>query len=51
MRLFSMLVSLLMALPALAVEKGVKAEAPWVALHLLGYQNDADLESIEPRGA
>ncbi len=47
MRLLSMLVSLLMALPAAAVEKRAKAEPPWVALHLLGYQNDADLESIE----
>lgn len=47
MRLFSMLASLLIALPAVAVEKGAKAEPPWVALHLLGYQNDADLESIE----
>jgi hypothetical protein len=47
MRLLSMLVLLLMALPAAAVEKGTKAEPPWVALHLLGYQNDADLESIE----
>jgi hypothetical protein len=42
-----MLVSVLIALPAAAVEKPANAAAPWVALHLLGYQNDTDLESIE----
>ncbi len=42
-----MLVSFLIALPAAAVEKPAKGDAPWVALHLLGYQSDADLESIE----
>jgi hypothetical protein len=42
-----MLVSLLIALPAVAAEKRAKTDAPWVALHLLGYQNDADLEAIE----
>jgi hypothetical protein len=42
-----MLVSLLIALPAVAAETRAKGAAPWVALHLLGFQNDSDLESIE----
>jgi hypothetical protein len=46
MRFFSMLVPLLIAGLA-AAEQGARTEPPWVALHLLGYQNDADLESIE----
>ncbi|HXK08233.1 MAG TPA: family 20 glycosylhydrolase [Vicinamibacteria bacterium] len=46
MRGFSILVPLLIALPAAAAEKA-KAEPPWVALHLLGYQSDADLASLE----
>jgi len=37
----------LTALPAAAVEKPAERDAPWVALHLLGHQNDADLETIE----
>ncbi len=47
MRHLLMLVSLLITLPAVAAEKRAKADAPWVAVHLLGFQNDADLESIE----
>jgi hypothetical protein len=42
-----MLVSLLSALPAAAADKRAKADAPWVALHLIEYQSDADLESVE----
>jgi hypothetical protein len=42
-----MLVAFLIALPAVAAERPAKADAPWVALHLLGYQNDADLAAIE----
>ncbi len=34
-------------LPALAADKRVKADAPWVALHVLDQQNDADLQAIE----
>ena len=41
-----MLAVLLIAVPAAAADKRVTAE-PWVALHLLGYQNDSDLEAIE----
>jgi hypothetical protein len=41
-----MLAVLLIAIPAVAAEKRATAE-PWVALHLLGYQNDSDLEAIE----
>ena len=41
-----MLAVLLIAIPAVAAEKRAATE-PWVALHLLGYQNDADLEGIE----
>jgi len=46
MRLLLTLVSLLIAVPGVAAEKRAKAELPWVALHLLGYQNDADLELV-----
>ena len=41
-----MLAVLLIAVPAAAADKRATAE-PWVALHLLGYQNDSDLEAIE----
>jgi hypothetical protein len=41
-----MLAVLLIAIPAVAADKRATAE-PWVALHLLGYQNDSDLEAIE----
>jgi hypothetical protein len=47
MRAIATLVSLLVALPAAAAAKRSPADAPWVALHLLGFQNDADLESLE----
>jgi hypothetical protein len=47
MRVLAMLAALLIALPAAAAEKRAVVETPWVALHLLGYQNDADLESLE----
>jgi hypothetical protein len=47
MRIVSLLVLLLMGLPALAAEKAAGRDAPWVALHLLGYQNDKDLEAVE----
>jgi hypothetical protein len=42
-----MLLSLLLAVPALAAEKRAGTGAPWVALHLLDQQNDADLRAIE----
>jgi len=41
-----MLAVLLIAVPAAAADKRATSE-PWVALHLLGYQNDSDLEAIE----
>jgi hypothetical protein len=47
MRTLSILVSLLITLPAAAAEKSPRAGAPWVALHVLEYQNDADLQSLE----
>jgi len=47
MRYLLLLASLLIALPAASAEKRADADAPWVALHLLGFQNDSDLESIE----
>jgi hypothetical protein len=47
MRLYPILLSLLVALPAAAAETRAKVDVPWVALHLLGFQNDADLESLE----
>jgi hypothetical protein len=47
MRLLAILASLLISLPAAAAGKRAEAEPPWVALHLLGYQNDADLASLE----
>ena len=47
MRVFSILVPLLIALPTAAAEKPAKAGPPWVALHLLGYQTDAYLASLE----
>ena len=46
-RVLAGLVSVLVGLPAGAADRRGKADAPWVALHLLGFQNDADLESIE----
>jgi hypothetical protein len=46
MRLPALLALLLTPPPAAAAER-VGAGPPWVALHLLGYQNDADLESLE----
>jgi hypothetical protein len=42
-----MLLSLLVALPAVAADEHAKTEAPWVALHLLDQRNDADLQAIE----
>jgi hypothetical protein len=47
MRTFPIVVSLLITLPAAAAEKRAPAGAPWVALHVLEYQNDADLQSLE----
>jgi hypothetical protein len=48
MRLCSVLVCVLLILPAAAAPATrTRLDAPWVALHLLGFQNDADLESIE----
>jgi hypothetical protein len=47
MRVALMLVSLLVALPAVAADKHTPADAPWVALHLLDQKNDADLQAIE----
>src|SRR5262249_41358455 len=43
------LVALLAAVLAAGAVAGEKqgAAPPWVALHLLGYQNDRDLESLE----
>jgi hypothetical protein len=42
-----MLLPLLVALPAVAAEKRPRADAPWVALHLIDHRTDADLEAIE----
>ncbi len=47
MRLLLTFASLLIALPALAAGKPAAVEPPWCALHLIEYQNDADLESVE----
>jgi hypothetical protein len=48
MRVLALLASLAIALPAAASDKtAASAEPPWVVLHLLAYQNDADLASIE----
>ena len=47
MRHLLTLASLLIALPALAAGKPAAVEPPWVALHLLEYQTDADLEAVE----
>lgn len=47
MRALSVLVSLLIAVPAGAADPRARAGSPWVALHLLGFQNDADLEEVE----
>jgi hypothetical protein len=47
MRTLAILVSLLISLPAAAAEKRARVEAPWVALHLLEYRDDADLRSLE----
>jgi hypothetical protein len=47
MRALSVLVSLLIAVPAGAADPRTNAGSPWVALHLLGFQNDADLEMVE----
>ena len=47
MRALLILVPLLIAVPAATAGTPAKAGVPWVALHLLGYQNDADLDSIE----
>jgi Glycosyl hydrolase family 20, catalytic domain len=47
MRALSMLLSLLVAVPAAAADKHTKPDAPWVALHLLDQQSDADLQAIE----
>ncbi|HEX9189124.1 MAG TPA: family 20 glycosylhydrolase [Vicinamibacteria bacterium] len=47
MRALSLLVGLLVAVPSGAADRRVEADAPWVALHLLGFQNDADLEMVE----
>jgi hypothetical protein len=33
--------------PAAAATRSVKVDGPWVAVHLLNYQNDADLQSLE----
>jgi hypothetical protein len=47
MRVLATLVSLLVALPAVAADKRAPAGAPWVALHLIDQKNDADLQAIE----
>jgi hypothetical protein len=48
MRALSMLLlSLVVAVPALAADEHVEAHGPWVALHLLDQQNDADLRAVE----
>ena len=47
MRVLATLVSLLVALPAVAGDKRAPAGAPWVALHLIDQKNDADLQAIE----
>lgn len=39
---------LLALLPAnLTATRAVKADRPWVAVHLIGYESDADLEALE----
>jgi hypothetical protein len=35
------------AAPAPAAARSPKVEGPWVAVHLLNYENDADLEALE----
>ena len=47
MRVLATLVSLLVALPAVAADKRAPAGAPWVALHLIDQKNDADLQAVE----
>jgi hypothetical protein len=47
MRALPTLLSLLITLPATAAQRRAGPDAPWVALHLIEYQNDADLESVE----
>jgi Glycosyl hydrolase family 20, catalytic domain len=48
MRLTSFLVlSCLLAITATAATRTVKVEGPWVALHLLNYESDSDLEALE----
>jgi hypothetical protein len=42
-----MLLSLLVAVPAVAADKPVKTTGPWVALHVLDQQSDADLQAME----
>jgi hypothetical protein len=46
-RLAPVLVSCLLTAPATAATRTVKIAGPWVAIHLLNYQTDADLESLE----
>ena len=47
MRALSLLACLLVAAPAAPADRSENAAAPWVALHLLGFQNDADLQEVE----
>ena len=47
MRVLATLVSLLVALPAVAADRRAQVPAPWVALHLIDQKNDADLQAIE----
>ncbi len=48
-RLAPVIASCLLAAPfaAAAATRSVKIDGPWVAVHLLNYQTDADLESLE----
>jgi hypothetical protein len=45
--LLSLLLSPSVVRLSAAAEKSTRAQTPWVALHLLGFQNDADLEAVE----
>ena len=46
---FFLVVSCLLALPvtAVAASRTVNVDGPWVAVHLLDYKSDADLEALE----
>ncbi len=49
MRTLWTLLSFLLAAPAFAADEHVKTDTPWVALHVLDQQDDADLQAIEPQ--